>query len=374
MNRTASWTMASQASALGSSSEASPGDARRLSWIDYAKGIAICLVVVGHVNRGLISAGLANAESDSVLTRVNLYIYAFHMPVFFFVGGMFCRRLRSRPAAQGFASIVSSVVYPYFFWATIQTLLMLAVGKYTNSKVTIDNLWTIFESPPMQFWFLYVYGILALSYLALSKIGSSRVGIAIAFVMLWILGAYDVLPWARVLNWIQFYGLFFVVGDLTGDLAIKFFSRRPSRLPVAVLAILAFLLLGAIFYFPGSPAWGVSAACAFLGIAGTLSVGYVLASGGLISILRSCGIYSLEIYVLHTIVSAAVRIGLVHVCGVRSLPIHLTVGILAGIVVPLVIAANARQHSYEWLFRLPITGRKKHEASGGSANAAGGSA
>ena len=331
-------------------------------------------VVVGHVNRGLIAAGLANAESGRVLTRVDLYIYAFHMPVFFFVGGMFCQRLRSRPAAQGFASIVSSVVYPYFIWATIQTLLMLAIGKYTNGKATMDDLWKISTSPPMQFWFLYVYGILALSYLALSKIGSSRVGIAIAFVMLWLLGAYDALPWARVLNWIQFYGLFFVVGDLSGDLVIKFFNRRPSRLPVALFAILAFLLLGAIFFLPRLPSWGMSATCAFLGIAGTLSIGYVLASDGLISVLRSCGIYSLEIYVLHTIVSAAVRIGLVHVCGVRSLPIHLTVGILAGIVVPLVIAANARQYSYEWLFRLPVPGRMRNESTGNAANTAGQSA
>lgn len=45
----------------------------RLSWVDYAKAIAITFVIIGHVS-----------------TRNNLsdWIYSFQMPLFFFLSGI----------------------------------------------------------------------------------------------------------------------------------------------------------------------------------------------------------------------------------------------------------------------------------------------
>lgn len=331
---------------------------QRLNWVDYAKGIAICLVVIGHVNRGVVAAGLATPASKDVLSRIDEFVYTFHMPVFFFVGGMFTQRLRSRSLVQSLTSIISSIVYPYCVWATIQTLLMLAMARYTNSKATVESLWEISVSPPMQFWFLYVYGILVLSYLALAKIGIPRVGIAVIGVALWVLGAYDILPWAQVLNWIQFYALFFVVGDVLGGPVIDLFARRPSPYQAIAFATLFFASLALMVYWVGMSSWGTRTFCGFLGISGTLAVGYTLASLQLGSAIQICGIYSLEIYVLHTIVSAATRIGLVQICGVKSLAVHLPLGIGAGLVIPVLLASNARKYSYEWLFRLPLSSRR----------------
>lgn len=49
----------------------------RISYIDQLKGIAILLVVLGHV------IGYNNCE-DSFLWR---FIYSFHMPLFMFISG-----------------------------------------------------------------------------------------------------------------------------------------------------------------------------------------------------------------------------------------------------------------------------------------------
>lgn len=45
----------------------------RINWIDFAKGVAIILVVIGHV----------------IPESINLFgfIYAFHMPFFFIMAG-----------------------------------------------------------------------------------------------------------------------------------------------------------------------------------------------------------------------------------------------------------------------------------------------
>nr|WP_276330832.1 acyltransferase family protein [Serratia inhibens] len=59
----------------------------REAWVDYAKGIGIILVVFDHVNRGLYSANIHLSESFYQLT--DSVIYSFHIPLFFFLSGLF---------------------------------------------------------------------------------------------------------------------------------------------------------------------------------------------------------------------------------------------------------------------------------------------
>ena len=49
---------------------------QRIGWIDVTKGIAILLVILGHSLVGL---------------KINDYIFAFHMPVFFITSGILFR-------------------------------------------------------------------------------------------------------------------------------------------------------------------------------------------------------------------------------------------------------------------------------------------
>ena len=60
---------------------------QRNQWVDYAKAIGIILVVYGHVARGLIAAGLP--MNQTWYTLVDSIIYSFHMPLFFFLSGLF---------------------------------------------------------------------------------------------------------------------------------------------------------------------------------------------------------------------------------------------------------------------------------------------
>jgi fucose 4-O-acetylase-like acetyltransferase len=62
----------------------------RLHWVDYAKGIGIFLVVVGHVLRGLINSSIL--QPSALLLFVDRWIYGFHMPLFFFISGLFVKR------------------------------------------------------------------------------------------------------------------------------------------------------------------------------------------------------------------------------------------------------------------------------------------
>ena len=58
---------------------------KRESWLDACKGIAIVLVVIGHIIDGNMSKGLLSGQTWVVVYNV---IYLFHMPLFFVLSGM----------------------------------------------------------------------------------------------------------------------------------------------------------------------------------------------------------------------------------------------------------------------------------------------
>ena len=53
---------------------------KRIEWIDIFKGVAIFLVVVGHLNVGDI---------------LHNFIYGFHLPAFLFVSGIFYKQRKN---------------------------------------------------------------------------------------------------------------------------------------------------------------------------------------------------------------------------------------------------------------------------------------
>jgi fucose 4-O-acetylase-like acetyltransferase len=70
----------------------------RSAWVDYAKAIGVFLLVYGHVARGVFHAGI---QIDEKLYRLtDSIIYSFHMPLFFFLSGLFFLRLPEQERAD----------------------------------------------------------------------------------------------------------------------------------------------------------------------------------------------------------------------------------------------------------------------------------
>ena len=92
--------------ATGSDTVAPQPARGRVSWIDAAKGLGIVLIVLGHV---------ASVESPSALY---VYIYAFHVPLFFFISG-----LTLKPGREAFGAMLGgklrSLLLPYLCYALL---------------------------------------------------------------------------------------------------------------------------------------------------------------------------------------------------------------------------------------------------------------
>src|SRR6059058_582095 len=113
-----------------------PPLAARIQWVNVAKGLGIILMVFGHVGRGIVPPKeQASGGAAHLYWLADEAIYAFHMPLFFFLSGLFVERGARRSAGVFFDSKVRTILYPYFLWATIQCLFVRAASGYAKSQV-----------------------------------------------------------------------------------------------------------------------------------------------------------------------------------------------------------------------------------------------
>ena len=61
-------------------------DNKRIEWIDSARGIAILLVVIGHVLGGY-TGNYGLPQYQRIINLLVDIIYSFHMPLFFMISG-----------------------------------------------------------------------------------------------------------------------------------------------------------------------------------------------------------------------------------------------------------------------------------------------
>lgn len=94
---------------------------KRICWVDNAKGIAIIMVVAGHV--GFLPELLHNA------------IYAFHMPLFFILSGLFIDKSISETTFSNFfIKKVQTLMIPFFAFGFINVLYFYLLSGFSLSN------------------------------------------------------------------------------------------------------------------------------------------------------------------------------------------------------------------------------------------------
>lgn len=104
----------------------------RKRYVDWMKTIAIILVIVGHTN-------FANSWCKS-------WIYAFHMPLFFFASGLV---LKQEPLGSWFSKKSRALLVPFVLWGLIyaefsfESLAKLIYGSYRmiSAAGSLTSLW-----------------------------------------------------------------------------------------------------------------------------------------------------------------------------------------------------------------------------------------
>ena len=109
---------------------------------DNARWIAITLVVIGHGILPLIA-------EDDVAYSVYLFIYSFHVAVFVTVAGYFARS--GPPNARALRQILTDIVFPFFIFETIWTVIRWVLGGSFELDYTTAS-WTLWFLIALAIW------------------------------------------------------------------------------------------------------------------------------------------------------------------------------------------------------------------------------
>lgn len=151
---------------------------QRYEWVDVLKALGIIAIYLGHC---VDHTG-----------KLHLFLYTYHVPLFFFVAGFFCISKREMSFKNYIKNKVSSILIPYL-WFSIAYILMIGIAKSKGDILSIFLMikQTIFgirnQLPADSLWFLPCLFVISIMYEALYRIFKDRRRVLLCSVILFII-------------------------------------------------------------------------------------------------------------------------------------------------------------------------------------------
>ena len=342
----------------------------RQTWIDYARGIAIILVLYRHVFEGIKNSGLPVIDY-AFLEHANILFFSFRMPLFFIVSGIFVAgSLQKRGLGRFIETKARTILYPYFLWGVVQITLQIIMSQWVNSQRTPADYLLLFYLPRglEQFWYLYALFNVAVLYalsIAVFRMNAwQNTGIGL---LMFAVSAYVGREAINIgfLYDIMHYYLFYAIGDLCAR-----FIRDKNNLALLqswkAAALLCIPFIATQWYFlqknlehptghydfvenfePYRFIFIALAGCAFV-----ICISFNLQRWNKMRWLHLLGRHSLYIYVAHVISLAATRIFMVKILNITNVPALLIGGIVMGLLLPVLLYKLAVKMKMPWVFTL----------------------
>ena len=343
--------------AQGSRPPAAPGGSgrSRREDLDRAKGLAILLVVIGHLVAREPPAG---NEWYVVLKQA---LYLFHMPFFMYLSGyvtFLSGAARLPPSKWGtlLSRRAERLLLPFVVFG-----LVIAVGKIVAARfLYVDNLpaslpqallgmvWYTDASPATSVWYIAVLFVLCIITPPLLRmLGGSTLRLAILAAAIYLLP----LPHVMYLDRVGTYFLFFVLGGLaweSGDRWLAFIDRHAWLAVSALVGVCTLLLLPWADRLDGRVGLLIAGVVSMPALHGLVRV----LTRDPFGVLMLLGTYSFVIYLLNTVfigLTKAVMLRFFDWDGANFL-IYAPVLLAAGLLLPLLVK--------RWLFvRVPYVDR-----------------
>lgn len=325
----------------------------RTEWVDYAKAIGIILVVYGHVARGLFKAGIEMPEN--LYRLADSIVYSFHMPLFFFLSGLFFYQSFSRKGGVELTlNKVDTIVYPYLLWSVLQGTVEVLLSNYTNGSIGFDEVFSLWE-PRAQFWFLYALFFVFVTSCVIFHFVLVRyvAGVFVLSCMFYIFfAAYSEM---KLVDFLANNLVYFVFGIVFERFN---FGRMLSSMTAMIVTMFAFFLSQFIFHGYLSKSYtdkGIeSLLLALIAIFFVVALSMAIAKKP-IRFISYIGASSMAIFVMHILAGSGVRVILNKLLDVESLTIHLVVGCLAGVLLPLIALKVISFLQIPYLFSAPLS-------------------
>ncbi|WP_051226710.1 acyltransferase family protein [Butyrivibrio sp. MC2013] len=326
---------------------------KRESWLDNMKMTACFLVVLGHLLQGLGRRGIIG--KSFFLSGFLWAIYTFHVQLFFVCSGWLYQKKgygRGEYRIDFLFKKLISLGVPYLTFACLTWLLKDLAADAVNMR-SGKLLDFIFMAPATApYWFLYT---LFFMFLLIPFVRSHYLMAALCFLFFVLYQFSGFFAFNFVLLSVAQYGFWFVLG-----MAMYMFSggeiRKDRRILLLGSVLLIFFVITAVVLYTHGlggefTPWTFLMGCmAVLGFCFVFS--YIDRGQDMPSILKVFSHYTFPIYLMHTILAGAVRVGLVSL-GVFDPAVHVASGLFAGICGSCVIAYILEKLVYPEFFIYP---------------------
>lgn len=342
--------------------------------MDFARGVAIILVLYRHVFEGIKSSGI-NVEGSMYLEHMNILFYSFRMPLFFIVSGIF---LSASFAKRGMSKYIESraraILFPYFLWGALQITIQILFAEYVNHPPDIFSYLYLFYEPRQieQFWYLYALFNVSVVYVFMKYLMKLRSWHHVVLgLLLFYLSAlsYQLHISLGFVNDILHYYLFIALGDMIHKSIMK--PRNIQFLEswkMFFILLIPFALSQSYFLienlkYPESKYRHVEyyqpyffILISLIGCAFISSICFLLQRYHRPEWLRVLGLHSLYIYVAHVIAFASVRTIMIRLFHIDNVMVLLISGIISGLLIPVWLYKMSFKFNLQWVFSLD----KKH--------------
>ena len=276
---------------------------KRIEYIDYAKCVAILLVVSGHI----IQCFSVRGTGDPLFK----FIYSFHMPLFFFLSGYVAQMTRERLIAKGVIPFLLRKVETLFVPFLVWSLVILNYIDILNSPHTLTVI-ELFLSPDRGAWFLLSIFLVQVACTPLLRwqkwyvIGLNIVALAVCS---YFLGSFFCLNY---MHWIPF----------VAGMAVAKWGKQTLAPTPATIALLIFIVFEVVHPHP------VVTSISF-GIALLYVCSQFKAEKNISRLTLSIGQNTLGIYVIHYYFVWAVGRNVIDISGLHNTLILFILTIIA---------------------------------------------
>ncbi|HQR07071.1 MAG TPA: acyltransferase [Gemmatales bacterium] len=324
----------------------------RDQWLDTFRGMAIVLMVVGHVLGGLMTTPYVTGTAG--FREVYDWIYSFHMPALFWASGLLMdKSLSSRGPVKFVVEKARTLMYPYLVWGILSQIIAWLAQGYVNTEYDPKRLWRMLYDPSAGMWFLYTLFLLSVVYGLFWRVPGRRFVFFLFTVAGFAAFAYLKGDLPPGLHQVSYFGIYLGLGLVMGNGAID--AARQLPLSVLLLIGIAGFTAMTVFKMVLAPEVSVGLLLALLGITGLFGISALVARVGpgvVRQFLALCGVNTLEIYMVHTYTSVPFRVGLHRAFGVNNGAVILIVATLGGLLGSLAVAWVAKRSPLRSLFRI----------------------
>lgn len=344
---------------------------KRQSWVDFARGVAIILVLYRHVFEGIKNTQVP-VHGYMFLEHINIMFFSFRMPLFFIVSGIFLSASFAKRGLSRYIEVKArTILFPYFLWGVLQISLQILFSGYVNSdRTTFDYLYLLYQPRRIdQFWYLMALFNVSVLYVIVKYVLKFKVWHQIVLgVVMYFASAFlhqNEINIGFLMDILNFY-IFVLMGDLINktmrsEKNIRLFQSWKvfAGLLVTFIVLQGYFLLknlqhpeidGYRFveYFQPLLFFIIAVSgCAFI-----ISVCFLLQRARRPQWLRVLGKHSLYIYVAHVIAFASVRAFMMNVLHITNIPALLIIGIISGLFIPVLLYEISKKLKMDWIFAL----------------------